>query len=147
MRYPKTPETGLPKSRDNCAGAKEGCYPCAAPDPRTVDPNGFNSKRDPQMPTIRLTQNAVDRLKPPADGRVSIGILICPGLGCASPHRGRSTKGRKTWQCLYRVNSKLVRETLGTLELIPKVDEGRRAPSGQHVKGEVGRTRLRGAAV
>jgi integrase len=77
------------------------------------------------MPTIRLTQVAVDRLKPPAEGRVEYWDTSLPGFGLrvAAPRSG--SKGRKTWQCLYRVKGKLVRETLGTLELIPKVDDAR----------------------
>src|SRR6266446_10487054 len=33
--------------------------------------------------------------------------------------------GRRTWQAMYRVNGRLVRETLGTVAVIPKVDDAR----------------------
>jgi integrase len=72
------------------------------------------------MPTIRLTQIAVDRLKPPASGRVEYWDSQLPGFGLRV-----SETGRKTWMAMYRVKGKLVRETLGTLSLFPKVDEAR----------------------
>jgi integrase len=93
------------------------------------------------MPTIKLTQVAVERLKSPAEGRVEYWDSQLPGFGLrvAAPRPG-SKDGRKTWQCLYRVNGKPVRETLGTLQLIPKVDDARdrarvsmsKAKSGAH---------------
>jgi integrase len=77
------------------------------------------------LPTLKLTQAAVDRLKPPAEGRVEYWDSQLPGFGVrvAAPRTGR--QGRKTWQVMYRVNGKLVRETLGTLASIPKIDHAR----------------------
>src|SRR5216683_2872227 len=72
------------------------------------------------MPTIRLTQVAVDRLRPPASGRVEYWDNQLPGFGLRV-----SETGRKTWMAMYRVKGKLVRETLGTLSLFPKVDDAR----------------------
>jgi integrase len=72
------------------------------------------------MPTTKLTQAAVDRLKPPASGRVEYWDSQLPGFGLRI-----SVNGRKTWVALYRVGSKLVRETIGTLALIPNVAEAR----------------------
>ncbi|HVC51525.1 MAG TPA: Arm DNA-binding domain-containing protein, partial [Stellaceae bacterium] len=72
------------------------------------------------MPTLKLTQLAVDRLKPPGSGRVEYWDSQLPGFGLRV-----SETGRKTWIALYRVSGKLVRETIGTAALIPKVDEAR----------------------
>jgi len=72
------------------------------------------------MPTIRLTQRAVDTLKPPATGRVEYWDSHLPGFGLRV-----AGSGRKTWVAMYRVGSKLVRETVGTLALIPNVAEAR----------------------
>jgi integrase len=77
------------------------------------------------MPKIRLTQVAVDKLKPPAAGRVEYWDTTLPGFGLrvAAPRAGG--EARKTWQSMYRVNGKLVRETIGTLATIPKADAAR----------------------
>jgi hypothetical protein len=77
------------------------------------------------MPTTKLTQAAVDRLKPPAEGRVEYWDSQCPGFGLriSAPARGR--EGRKVWQVLYRVRGKLVRETIGTLATFPNVVDAR----------------------
>jgi integrase len=72
------------------------------------------------MPTIRLTQRAVDVLKAPKAGRVEYFDSICPGFGLRV-----SKHGSKTWIAMYRVNGKLVRETIGSLAVIPKVDVAR----------------------
>jgi integrase len=72
------------------------------------------------MPTITLTQPAIDKIKPPAKGRVEYWDKVLPGLGLRV-----SDSGRKTWVVLYRVNGKLVRETLGTTALLPSVAEAR----------------------
>src|SRR5207248_10466602 len=67
-----------------------------------------------------LTQRAVDMLKPPAIGRVEYWDSHLPGFGLRV-----AGSGRKTWVAMYRVGSKLVRETVGTLALIPNVAEAR----------------------
>jgi integrase len=69
---------------------------------------------------MKLTQVAVERVKPPATGRVEYWDTQLPGFGLRL-----SDKGGRTWTCMYRVGGKLVRETIGTLALIPKVDEAR----------------------
>ncbi len=79
------------------------------------------------MPRLKLTQAAVDKLRAPSSGRAEYWDSQLPGFGLrisASP--GRIEKeGRRTWQVMYRVKGKLVRETLGTVFVIPKVDEAR----------------------
>src|SRR5258708_4318525 len=80
------------------------------------------------MPTIKLTQAAVERLKPPAKGRVEYWDSTLPGFGLrvSAPAAGRDDgAGRKVWQVMYRVNGRLVRETLGSLPAITKVDAAR----------------------
>jgi len=72
------------------------------------------------MPKKKLTQIAVERIKPPPAGRVEYWDTQLPGFGLRV-----SDKGGRTWQCMYRVDGKLVRETLGTLALIPKIDVAR----------------------
>jgi integrase len=74
---------------------------------------------------MKLTQVAVERLKPPATGRVEYWDSQCPGFGLRISAPGRGGVGRKTWQTLYRVNGKLVRETIGTLATFPNVAEAR----------------------
>jgi integrase len=77
------------------------------------------------MPKIKLTQIAIERLKPPAAGRVEFWDSQLPGFGLrvAAPRDGQP--GRKTWQVMYRVHGRQVRETLGTLATIPNVATAR----------------------
>jgi integrase len=77
------------------------------------------------MPTIKLTQPAVERLKPPPSGRVEYWDSQCPGFGLRVSAPAKGQEGRKTWQVLYRVKGKLVRETIGTLATYPNVAEAR----------------------
>jgi integrase len=72
------------------------------------------------MPSIRLTQVAVDKLKPPARGRVVFWDRHLPGFGVRI-----TDNGAKSWIVTYRVNRKFVMETIGSVALIPKVDEAR----------------------
>jgi integrase len=83
-------------------------------------------KADRQMPILKLTQLAVERgCKPPANGRVEYWDSQLPGFGLrvAAPLVGR--EARKTWQVMYYVNGRRVRETLGTVATIPKIDAAR----------------------
>jgi integrase len=78
------------------------------------------------MPTIKLTQAAVERLRPPASGRVEYWDSQLPGFGLrVSAPRPGSKDGRRTWQAMYRVNGRLARETIGTMAVIPNVAEAR----------------------
>jgi integrase len=72
------------------------------------------------MPTISLTQRAVDALAPPRQGRVEYFDRVLPGFGLRV-----SDAGRKTWFVMYRVRSRKVRETIGTLATIPDVADAR----------------------
>src|ERR1700720_1916297 len=93
------------------------------------------TQRGHQMPTLKLTQAAVDKLKPPATGRVEYWDSQLPGFGLRV-----SDTGRKTWQALYRVDGKMVREKLGTVAQIQSVADARerarqsmtKARSGAH---------------
>jgi integrase len=77
------------------------------------------------MPKIRLTQVAVDRLKPPVSGRVEYWDTTLPAFGLRVAAARAGQPARKTWMCSYRVAGKKVRETLGTTATIPKVDDAR----------------------
>ncbi|HZK90984.1 MAG TPA: site-specific integrase [Stellaceae bacterium] len=82
------------------------------------------------MPTIKLTQAAIERLKPPATGRVEYWDSQLPGFGLriAAPRPGRSEKdARRTWQAFYRVkgDGTVIRETIGTAAVIPNVADAR----------------------
>jgi integrase len=85
------------------------------------------------MPTTKLTQAAVDRLKSPASGRIEYWDSQLPGFGLRI-----SSKGRKTWQAMYRVNGKTVRETLGTLAVIPDVAKARQLARDSMGKAHAG---------
>ena len=72
------------------------------------------------MPTLKLTQAAVERLKPPTSGRIEVWDSQLPGFGLRI-----SDTGRKTWQAFYRVQRRMVREKLGTVAQIPNVAAAR----------------------
>jgi integrase len=72
------------------------------------------------MPTISLTQRAVDALGPPRQGRVEYFDRLLPGFGLRV-----SDAGRKSWFVMYRVQGRKVRETIGTLAAIPEVADAR----------------------
>jgi integrase len=72
------------------------------------------------MPTIKLTQPAIEKLKAPTSGRIEYWDNQLPGFGLRI-----SDTGRKTWVVMYRVGGKLVRETLGTAAVIPSVADAR----------------------
>jgi integrase len=76
---------------------------------------------------IAFTQLAVERLQPPAAGRVTYWDKLLPGFGLRiAPPRAGSRTPRKTWIAMGRVDGKPVMDTIGTLLQVPKVDEARR---------------------
>lgn len=72
------------------------------------------------MPTIKLTQPAIEKLKAPLTGRIEYWDNQLPGFGLRI-----SETGRKTWVVMYRIGGKLVRETLGTAAVVPNVADAR----------------------
>jgi integrase len=72
------------------------------------------------MPTLKLTQPAIEKLKAPSTGRREYWDNQLPGFGLRI-----SETGRKSWVVMYRVRGKLVRETLGTAATIPSVSDAR----------------------
>ena len=72
------------------------------------------------MPTLKLTQPAIEKLKAPSTGRIEYWDNQLPGFGLRI-----SETGRKTWVVMYRIQGKLVRETLGTAAVIPSVADAR----------------------
>jgi integrase len=78
------------------------------------------------MPTLKLIQGAIAKLQPPAEGRVEYWDSLLPGFGiriAAALQPGRDPL--KTWQVMYRVNGRQVREKLGTIRSVPKVEQAR----------------------
>ena len=90
------------------------------------------------MPTLKLTQATVDKLtwssalalwraerperadKLPPSRRVEIWDVFLPSFGLRITDRDG-----KVWQCLFRVNGKMVRESLGSFAQVPKVEAAR----------------------
>jgi integrase len=72
------------------------------------------------MPTIRLTQRAVEKLRAPPSGRIEYWDKHLPAFGLRI-----TDKGHKSWVAMYRAEGKLIRETLGTLAVIPSVADAR----------------------
>lgn len=72
------------------------------------------------MPTIKLTQRAVDALKPPASGRVEYFDSQLPGFALRV-----ADSGHKSWVLFYRVGGKQRRMTIGTLAAFPDVGAAR----------------------
>jgi integrase len=91
------------------------------------------------MPKLKLTQAAVERLKPPPSGRIEYWDATLPGFGVRlSAPRPGSIDGRRTWQVMYRVNGKLSRETLGTVASIPNVGDARELARHSMTKARAG---------
>ena len=72
------------------------------------------------MPRTRLTQLAADRLTPPKTGRVIHWDRTLPGFGLRI-----TAKGAKSWVAMYRVNGKVVMETIGSLAKVPDIGDAR----------------------
>lgn len=72
------------------------------------------------MAKIRLTQAAVEKVKPPATGRLELFDTHLPSFGLRV-----SGGGHKAWFVFYRLAGKQRRHTLGTLTAIPKVEDAR----------------------
>ena len=85
------------------------------------------------MPNLKLTQAAVERLKPPPSGRIEAWDSQLPGFGLRI-----AASGLKTWQAFYRVNGKTVREKLGTLAQIPNVADARELARQSMAKAQAG---------
>ena len=60
------------------------------------------------MPKTRLTAVSVERLRPPAKGRIEYWDNLLPGFGLRV-----SETGAKTWVLMYRVGRRQRRLTLG----------------------------------
>jgi integrase len=85
------------------------------------------------MPNLKLTQAAVERLKPPSSGRIEAWDSQLPGFGLRI-----SASGSRTWQAFYRVKGKMVREKLGTLAQIPNVGTARQLARQSMTKARAG---------
>jgi integrase len=85
------------------------------------------------MPNLKLTQAAVERLKPPPSGRIEVWDSQLPGFGLRI-----SASGLKTWQAFYRTNGKPIREKLGTVAQIPNVADARELARQSMAKARTG---------
>ena len=74
------------------------------------------------MPTKRLTELFVARVKPPARGRVEYFDAAFPGLALRV-----TAKGRKSWCTFYRFNGRLRRFTIGAYPAIKPAQARREA--------------------
>jgi integrase len=72
------------------------------------------------MPTMKLTQLAVDRLSPPKTGRLEFFDSHLPGFGLRI-----ADTGHKAWVLFYRIEGRQRRYTIGSLATHPKVDQAR----------------------
>lgn len=90
------------------------------------------------MPVLKLTQLAVERLKPPQKGRVEYWDSQLSGFGLriAAARPGRDP--RKVWFASYRVAGRRVFETLGSFALIPKVEAARQLARDSMQRAEQG---------
>jgi hypothetical protein len=83
---------------------------------------------------MKLTQLACERLKPPTEVQsIVYWDLQLPGFGLRV-----SSRGRKTWIAMYRVNRREVMETIGTMALIPNVAQARDAARASMLKARAG---------
>jgi integrase len=85
------------------------------------------------VPKRAITQLFLDRISLPKAGRIEYWDTHQKGL-CLR----LSATGARSWITMYRVNGKQVRETLGSLAQIPKVDEARRRALASMQKARTG---------
>jgi integrase len=85
------------------------------------------------VPTIRLTQMAVERVSRPVTGRVVYWDRTLPGFG-----RRVTANGAKSWIAKYRVVGKAVMETIGTVARFPKVEDARKLARESMAKAATG---------
>jgi len=71
------------------------------------------------MASTKLTQLAIDKLKPPETGRIELHDKVLPGFGL------RLGPGGGVWFILYRHDGKQRRFTIGPLAEIDKLEEAR----------------------
>jgi hypothetical protein len=72
------------------------------------------------MPTMKLTQLAVDRIGSPTTGRIEYFDTVLPAFALRV-----AASGHKSWVVFYRIHGRLRRYTIGPLAQHPKVDEAR----------------------
>jgi hypothetical protein len=72
------------------------------------------------MPTMKLTQLAVDKLSPPKTGRLEFFDTHLPAFGLRI-----ADTGHKAWVVFYRIGGRQRRYTIGTLATHPKVELAR----------------------
>jgi integrase len=91
------------------------------------------------MPTIKLTQAAADKLKPPGEKAVTYWDNQLPGFGLRiAPQRRPDKPARRTWVTMYRVGKKSVMESIDTMAKMPSVAEARERARASMTKARDG---------
>jgi integrase len=101
--------------------------------------SSHRSKNRGQPRRIRLTQLAVDRLGPPAQGRIVYWDTDCPCFGIRISASRSGGGFRKSYVVMYRVRRRLKMETLGPAHLITKVGEARERARQRILKAREGK--------
>src|SRR4051794_23270091 len=81
----------------------------------------------------KLTQAAIAKLRAPATGRTIFWDSYLPGFGLRV-----TSNGSRAWMVVYRVNRKLIWETIGSLAKMPNVGDARDAARQSMVKAMKG---------
>src|SRR5690242_15784856 len=72
------------------------------------------------MPTMRLTQAAVEKLGAPKHGRIEYFDTYLPGFGLRI-----ANSGHKAWVVFYRIGGRQSSYIIGTIFSHPRVDKAR----------------------
>ncbi len=95
---------------------------------------------DCHMPTLQLMQAAVEKLRPPATGRVEYWDSQLPEFWTRhSARRLGSKDSRKIWQAYHRVHRRRFARSCGTFEQIPSVADARDLARKSMTKARAGR--------
>lgn len=85
------------------------------------------------MPTMQLTQLAVEKIGAPLAGRVIYWDRLLPGFGLRV-----TPSGAKSWVAMYRVGGRTVMETIGPLAKTPNVGDARQKARASMEKAAAG---------
>jgi integrase len=91
------------------------------------------------LPTIKLTQSAVDKLKIPAEGRIIVWDRLLPGFGLrlGAPSK-RSKQGTRTWVAMFRCRGRSIMQTLASQAQVQNVRQAREMARDSMLKARAG---------